>query len=184
MLMGAATLSTKTVVKNWDAMLERLGEMWFSWNMQFNQDLPEEMRDVTIGDLKVKASGTTAFMQREVRSQRILQLMQVMAQNPLFNMQNALKELSKSLDLDPDDFLNDPQQAALYAELLQKVQNGNQAGQGSLSEMSAPAGASGGAGAQGPSGGTNPADPTGSGGGTIGTGVAPGPGENGFSANS
>lgn len=184
MLMGAATLSTKTVVKNWDAMLERLGEMLFAWNMQFNNELPEEMRHITMGDLKVKASGTTAFMQREVRSQRILQLMQVMAQNPLFNMQNALKELAKALDLDPEDFLNDPQSAALYAELLQKAQqNGTQTGQAAMPEAATAAAPGGRAGAQGSSGGTDPSDPTGAGGGTIGTGVAPGPGENGFSIN-
>jgi hypothetical protein len=185
MLMGAATLSTKTVVKNWDRMLERLGEMLFAWNMQFNNELPEEMREVTIGDLQVKASGTAAFMQREVRSQRILQLMQVAQQNPLFNMANALRELSKSLDLDPDDFLNDPQMATLYAELLQKAQqNGQIATQaGAVPEAPTAGGAGGGRSPQAASGGTDPSDPTGAGGGSIGIGEAPGPGQSGFSIN-
>lgn len=184
MLMGAATLSTKTVTKNWDVMLERLGEMMFSWNMQYNNELPEEMQDVTMGDLMIKASGTSSFMQKEVRSQRLLQLMQIMAQNPMFNMEWALKEIAKAMDLDPNDAINDPQAAALYAELMQKAQqNVSQSDQGAVSGSPSPSGPQSGNGAQAPNGPANPSDPTGSGGGTIGTGTAPAPGESGFSAN-
>lgn len=185
MLMGAATLSTKTVTKNWDVMLERLGEMMFSWNMQYNNELPEEMRDVTVGDLMIKASGTSSFMQKEVRSQRLLQLMQIMAQNPMFNMEWALKEIAKAMDLDPNDAINDPQAAALYAELMQKAQNAtSQTDQGAVQGAPTPTGPQGGAGPQNSNGPANPSDPTGAGGGTIGTGTAPTPGESGFSANS
>ena len=47
MLMGAAALNIKTVIKNIDDYLLRpLGESLFSWNMQFNADIPEIQGDL------------------------------------------------------------------------------------------------------------------------------------------
>jgi hypothetical protein len=59
-------------------------------------------------------------------------------------------------------------EAALQAEIMKGFQQ----------EQPQPQG-----GPQGPQAGANPIDPTGAGGGTIGTGQAPVPGEQGFSAN-
>jgi len=161
MLMGAASSSIKTVIKNVDDYLLRpLGEGFFRFNMQF--DFDKEIK----GDLEVKARGTESLMANEVRSQRLMQFLQISsnpALAPFAKFQYVIREIAKSLDLDPDKVTNNMSEAALQAEIMKQFQ-ADQPQQG------APAGA-------------NPADPTGAGGGTIGTGQAPVPGEQGFSAN-
>ena len=173
MLMGAAALSIKTVIKNIDDMLLRpLGETLFAWNMQFNEDSPEIK-----GDLHVKARGTTSLMQKEVRSQRLMTFLQVASnQNlaPFVRWHSILSEIAKSLDIEPEKLINDPEKAAIFAKIMgmangnQQTENNNQ--QSSMaSDGGTPAGA-------------NPNDPTGVGGGNIGTGSIPQAGESGFSA--
>ena len=173
MLMGAAALSIKTVVKNIDDYLLRpLGESLFAWNMQFNNKI-EEIK----GDLEIKARGTSSLMQKEVRSQRLMTFMQT-AQNPniapFVRWHSILKEIAKSLDIDPDQLINDPENAQIFAQIM-GMTNGNQQAQGNSQQQ-------GGVGpAQGVPPGANPADATGVGGGNIGTGNIPQPGENQFS---
>ena len=162
MLMGAASGTIKTVIKNVDDYLLRpLGEGLFRFNMQF--DFDPEIK----GDLEVKARGTESLMANEVRSQRLMQFLQV-ASNPALapfaKFQYIIREIAKSLDLDPDKVTNDINEAAIQAELMKGFQQ-EQAQQGG-----APAGA-------------NPMDMTGAGGGTIGTGAVPNPQEQGFSGN-
>ena len=161
MLMGAASGSIKTVIKNVDDYLLRpLGEGFFRFNMQF--DFDPEIK----GDLEVKARGTESLMANEVRSQRLMQFLGI-ASNPVLapfaKFQYVIREIAKSLDLDPDKVTNNMSEAALQAEMMKQFQTPPE-GPG------APAGA-------------DPNDPTGAGGGTIGTGQAPTPGEQGFSGN-
>ena len=174
MLMGAAALSIKTVIKNIDDyLLKPLGESLFHWNMQFNDDSPH-----IIGDLEIKAQGTASLMQKEVRSQRLMTFMQTAsnpALAPFVRWHTCLKEIAKSLDIDPDQLINDPDKAAIYAQIM-GMANGNQnntAATGRQDQMGqtspVPPGAS-------------PTDPTGAGGGNIGTVNTPMPGEAGFSA--
>jgi hypothetical protein len=176
MLMGAAALNVKTVVKNLDDFLLRpLGEAMFQWNMQFNED------DLDIrGDLEVKARGTASLMQKEVRSQRLMMLLNV-ASNPqvapFVKMHTVLKDLAYSLDMDPDKLIATPEEAMLYAETVGK-QNAIRGG----SEATPTGQPSGMGGTGGAPAGANPTDTQGSGAGTIGTGTAPKPGESGFSA--
>ena len=169
MLMNAASGSIKTVIKNVDDyLLKPLGEGLFRFNMQFNFN--PEIR----GDLEVKARGTESLMANEVRSQRLMQFLQV-ASNPALapfaKFQYVIREIAKSMDLDPDKVTNNMDEAAVQAELMKQFQAPavpeGQPQQGQPQEGQAPAGA-------------NPMDPTGAGGGTIGTGVAPAPGEQGF----
>jgi len=159
MLMNAASGSIKTVIKNVDDYLLRpLGEGLFRFNMQFNFN--PELR----GDLEVKARGTESLMANEVRSQRLMQFLQVAsspALAPFAKFQYVIREIAKAMDLDPDKVTNNMDEAAIQAELMKGMQS-EQPQQGQ-----APAGA-------------NPMDPTGAGGGTIGTGIAPTPGEQGF----
>jgi hypothetical protein len=175
MLMGAAALSIKTVIKNIDDyLLKPLGEALYHWNMQFNDDTPEIK-----GDLEVKAEGTNSLMQKEVRSQRLITFMQTAsnpALAPFVRWHTCLREIAKSLDIDPEQLINDPENAQIYAHIM-GLANGNQVnrtatgGQDQMgSPMSVPAGAS-------------PTDSTGAGGGNIGTGNVPMPGETGFSAS-
>jgi hypothetical protein len=123
MLMSAAAVNIKTIVKNLDHyMLEPLGNALFQWNMQFN----EEDMDIR-GDVKIIAKGTTSLMQREVRTQRLLSLVQV-ASNPLMapflNAEEVFKEIAVSMDLDADKIVNDPVKAKMYAELVGTANGG------------------------------------------------------------
>ena len=174
MLMGAAALSIKTVIKNIDDyLLKPLGESLYHWNMQFNEESPNIK-----GDLEVKAQGTSSLMQKEVRSQRLITFMQTAsnpALAPFVRWHTCLREIAKSLDIDPDQLINDPEKAAIYAQIM-GMANGNQnntasaRGQQQMDKTGAvPPGAS-------------PTDPTGAGGGNIGTGNIPMPGEAGFSS--
>ena len=180
MLLGAASLNIKTVVKNLDDfLLKPLGEAYFQWNMQFM-----EGKLGIEGDLEVNAMGTNSLMQKEVRSQRLTTFLQT-AQNPTIapfvKISKLVSELAYSLDLDPDEILNDPEEAAIMAQIIGMQNN---VGQGTGTEATAvgeqpnPMGS--------PEG--TPEQPqelgaTGTGGGNIGTGNVPLPGEDQFSGN-
>jgi len=167
MLMNAASGSIKTVIKNVDDyLLKPLGEGLFRFNMQFNFN--PEIR----GDLEVHARGTESLMANEVRSQRLMQFLQT-ASNPALapfaKFNYIIREIAKAMDLDPSKVTNNMDEAVLQAELLKQFQ-GPPAQQGQPQQGQPPAGA-------------NPMDPTGAGGGTIGTGQVPQPNEQGFSGN-
>ena len=178
MLLGAASLNIKTVVKNLDDfLLKPLGQAYFQWNMQFFEG------ELNVkGDLEIKAMGTNSLMQKEVRSQRLTMFLQT-AQNPAIapfvKMSKLISELAYSLDLDPDEILNNEEEAALAAQIIGLQNNvgqetGEQAGPGGEQPgaMGTPEGATG-----------VPTDTgvTGTGGGNIGTGNVPQAGESEFS---
>jgi len=167
MLMNAASGSIKTVIKNVDDyLLKPLGEGLFRFNMQFNFN--PEIR----GDLEVHARGTESLMANEVRSQRLMQFLQT-ASNPALapfaKFNYIIREIAKAMDLDPSKVTNNMDEAVLQAELLKQFQ-GPPAQQGQPQQGQ-------------PAAGTNPMDPTGAGGGVIGTGQVPQPNEQGFSGN-
>ena len=168
MLMNAAGSGIKNVIKNVDDYLLRpLGEGLFRFNMQFDYD-----SDIK-GDLEVKARGTESLMANEVRSQRLMQFMQVASSPtlaPFAKFDYIIREIAKSMELDPDKVTNNMNEAAIQAELMKSFQQ--------PPEQAAPQ-----EGGPPPPAGANPADPTGAGGGTIGTGIAPSPQEQGFSGN-
>jgi len=92
---------------------------------------------------------------------------------PFARLDYIVREIAKSMDLDPDKVANSMQRAAIQAEILKTFQQsqppapqGQQPGQ----PPAAPAGA-------------QVQDTQGSGGGNIGTGSVPTPGEQGFTAN-
>ena len=177
MLLGAASLNIKTVVKNLDDfLLKPLGEAYFQWNMQFLED-----KLGVVGDLEVSASGTNSLMQKEVRSQRLtmfLQTVQNPAIAPFVKMSKLISELAYSLDLDPDEILNDPEEAAIMAQIIGMQNN---VGQETSSEVSAPGEGEGMGGLGGTPGAPQELGTTGTGGGNIGTGNVPMPGEDQFS---
>jgi len=177
MLLGAASLNVKTVIKNLDDfLLKPLGEAYFQWNMQFL----EGKLDVQ-GDLEVRATGTNSLMQKEVRSQRLttfLQTVQNPAVAPFVKINKLISELAYSLDLDPDELLNDPEEAAIMAQII-GMQN---AGQNAGAEAGPGGQKPGGMGAaQGVPEGAQDLGATGTGGGNIGTGGVPQSGESEFS---
>ena len=175
MLMGAANGSIRTVIKNVDDyLLTPLGKAFFNFNMQFDYD------PAIKGDLEVKASGTESLMANEVRSQRLLQFLQVV-QNPTLapfaKMDYIVREIAISMDLDPDKVTNNIADAAIQAEIFKKFQQvmpqGAAPQEGVPPAQAAPQGA-------GPQA---TADMSGGGGGNIGIGGAALPGEQGFSGN-
>ena len=117
-------------------------------------------------------------MQKEVRSQRLMTFMQTAANPalaPFVRWHTCLKEIAKALDIDPDQLINDPEKAAIYAQIM-GMANGNQNNTTPPREQ----------GPMGPSGevppGASITDPTGNGGGNIGVGNIPMPGEAGFAS--
>ena len=171
MLMSAANGSIRNVVKNVDDyLLAPMGKAFYSFNMQFDYDPNIK------GDLEIKAQGTESLMANEVRSQRLMQFLQV-ASNPALapfaKMDYIIREIAKAMDLDPDKVTNSLQDAVIQSEIFKKFQEqmpqqpqAPQAPEG----QPAPAGA-------------DVQDTTGAGGGQIGTGTAPVPGEEGFTGN-
>ena len=164
MLMGAAAQSIKAVVRNIDDyLLTSLGKSLFAFNMQFNFD-----PDIK-GDLDVIARGTESLMRNEIRSQRLIQFMQMSANPtmaPFVKYDYILRELAASMDLDEDKILNDPREAAIQAKMMAEIAammpqppQGEQAVQGNPEAVP---------------------DPTGNGGATIAPGNAPEPNAPGF----
>lgn len=177
MLLGAASLNIKTVIKNIDfQLLEPLGRDFYQWNMQFFEgDI-----DVENIDLEVKALGTRSLMQKEVRSQRLTQFLQVVmnpALAPFVKLPYIVEELADSLDLDKTKTLNTMEEARLMAEII-GLQNATAAGP-QIGAPGQPPGVMGAPSGVPPTGAE--LGPTGTGNGNIGTGVIPQPGEDEFS---
>jgi len=180
MLMQAGAQSVKTVIKNIDDyLLKPLGESYFQWNMQFNDSSPD-----IVGDLEIKPKGTAAVMQKEVRSQRLISLLQTVSNPmlaPFIKIPNLVRELAIAQDIDPDQLVNDVNEAQLYAEVLRGLQSAQQG----TGPEGGPAGQppAGVGGPESVSGGPPPVDNSGVGGGTIGTGNVPVAREAGFTGN-
>ena len=157
MLMGAAAGSIKTVVKNFDDyMLRPLGQAMFAFNMQFNYN-----KDIK-GDLEVKARGLESLMQNEVRSQRLMSFLQITSNPvlaPFAKFPYIIREIAKSMMLDPNKVTNTPEEMLRQTYLMQQQQQQQQ--QGPQGEM----------------------DMTGAGNANIGVGGVPVPGEPQFAGN-
>lgn len=165
MLMGAAAQNIKAVVRNIDDyLLAPLGKALFAFNMQFN------FNKEFIGDLDVKARGTESLMRNEVRSQRLLQFMQMTGNPqmaPFVKYDYILREIAASMDLDEDKILNDPREAAIQQKMMAEIQ--------ALMPQQPPQPQP-----QQPQGAPSPQDPTGNGNGNIAAGAAPEPDAAGF----
>jgi hypothetical protein len=177
MLMSAANGSIRNVVKNVDDyLIGPMGRAFFAFNMQFDFDTGIK------GDLEVKASGTESLMANEVRSQRLMQFMGVAsnpALQPFVKSDYIIREIAKSMDLDPDKVTNSLSDAAIQAEILKKFTQPPEPPAGAEGAPQGPPQPSApGAGPE--QAGVAVSDTTGAGGGNIGTGTAPTPGEQGF----
>lgn len=100
MLMGAANVVIKSVIKNIDDfMIRPLIQSMVDWNMQWSEK--EEIK----GDLKVVARGSTALVAREIQSQRLIQFMEMTA-NPvdatLTDREYLLRSAAESMDIDAE----------------------------------------------------------------------------------
>ena len=178
MIMSSAGLSIKTVIKNIDDyLLKPLGEAMFQWNMQFGKT-PD-----VIGDLEIKPKGTSAVMQKEVRTQRLTTLLQTVSNPmlaPFIKIPNLMRELAIAQDIDPESLVNDMNEAAIFADMLRGLANV----QGTGPEAQPTGEQPGGMGSPtGVPAGANQPDLQGVGGGEIGVGNVPQAGESGFTGS-
>ncbi len=100
MLMGAANVVIKSVIKNIDDLMIRpLIQSMVDWNMQWSE------KDEIKGDMKVVARGSTALVAREIQSQRLIQFMEMTA-NPvdatLTDREYLLRSAAESMDIDAE----------------------------------------------------------------------------------
>ena len=108
MLMGAANVALKSTIKNIDDFLLRpMIESLFHFNMNFG------MNERAKGDLKVVARGSTALVQKEVQSQRLLQFLSLVS-NPmdsqLVDRGKLLRDIAQSMDIDPAEVIKSEEQ--------------------------------------------------------------------------
>ncbi len=116
MLLNNASLNIKTVIRNIDDfLLTPWGQAYYRWEMQFNED-------VTIkGDLEIRAMGSSSMQAKEVRSNRLntfLQLAANPALAPLIKFSTVIRELAISMDMDPEEILNSPEEQQIFAQLM------------------------------------------------------------------
>ena len=105
-------------------------------------------------------------MRNEIRSQRLIQFMQMSSNQqmaPFVKYDYILRELAASMDLDEDKILNDQREAIIQAKMMAEIQ-------AMMPQQPQPQ--------QG--GAPSAEDPTGTGGGNIAPGNAPEPGAEGF----
>ena len=146
MLMGAANVALKSTIKNIDDFLmEPMITALFHWNMEYGTNQKSK------GDLRIVARGSTALVQKEVQSQRLLQFLSLVS-NPmdagLVDRNQLLRDIARSMDIDPDQIvkseeqlaLEQQQQLALQAEAEQRAITSGNAPQGGVG-MAPPQGA-------------------------------------------
>lgn len=146
MLMGAANVALKSTIKNIDDFLmEPMITALFHWNMEYGTNQKSK------GDLRIVARGSTALVQKEVQSQRLLQFLSLVS-NPmdagLVDRNQLLRDIAQSMDIDPDQIvkseeqlaLEQQQQLALQAEAEQRAIASGNAPQGGVG-MAPPQGA-------------------------------------------
>jgi len=171
MLMGAASVAIKTVIRNVDDFLiTPLGNAMFAFNMQFNR------RPEIMGDLAVKTKGTSGLLQKELKVSKLLQFIQITSGPtlaPKVNLDYIIGELAAEMGLDRDKVIR----TELDLQLAEILANAEASAASNTLQNTAD--------------GNNPAatpsinDVTGGGGANIGFPTSPAvPGQEGFAGNS
>ena len=116
MILENASLNIKTVIRNLDDdLLQPMGQMLFYWNNQFNADR------IPAGDFDCIATGIRSYTKNEIKVQRLqtlLQLSQNPALAPMIKLPYIIRELVKGMDMDPEEIINDMDEAKIYAEII------------------------------------------------------------------
>lgn len=116
MILENASLNIKTVVRNVDDdLLQPLGRALFYWNNQFNSE------NIPKGDFDVLATGIRSYTKQEIKVQRLqtlLGLVQNPALAPMVRLPYIVRELVKGMDMDPDEVINDLEEAKVYAQII------------------------------------------------------------------
>lgn len=110
MLMGAANVQTKTVVRNLEDFLIRpLLTSLYHWNMLWHAE------EASKGDYAIDVRGSTALIAKEIQSQRLTQFLQITAAPavaPRVDIVYLLRELAQALEIDPKKAVPDLPQMA------------------------------------------------------------------------
>ena len=133
MLMGAANVALKSTIKNIDEymvkpMIQNLYHHYMEWST--NEDAK--------GDLNTVARGSTALIQKEVQSQRLLQFLSLVS-NPIdasmVDRGVLLRDIAQSLDIDAEKVIKtDEQLQQEQQQLLQQAQSQSGGGDPSLTD--------------------------------------------------
>jgi len=129
-LMSNANIVLKSVIKNIDDYLTKpMIRALYDWNMTWNPD--EDIKS----DMRVVAKGSTALVQKEVQSQRLLQFLSLVSNPmdaPMVDRGQLLKDIAKSMDIDPDEVIRTQEDIANEQALQQALAGMQQGGQGSI----------------------------------------------------
>ena len=117
MLMSAANIALKSTIKNIDDfLLEPMIEALFHFNMEFGTN------EKAKGDLKIVPRASTALIQKEVQSQRLLQFLSLVS-NPmdlaLVDRPQLLRDIAKSMEIDPDEIIKSEERMRAEQQALQ-----------------------------------------------------------------
>lgn len=117
MLMGAANVALKSTIKNIDDfLLEPMIEALFHYNMEFGTN------EKAKGDLKVVSRASTALIQKEVQSQRLLQFLSLVS-TPMdlqvVDRTQLLRDIAHSMDIDPDEIIKSEERIQAEQQALQ-----------------------------------------------------------------
>lgn len=176
MMMGAASMDIKGVVKNWDQyQVKPFIEDMYHWNMQWTAD--EEIK----GDFEPAATGSSSLLAKEIKSQRVIMLLE-MTNNPVDNAimgperrARLLRQGAEAMDIDPDDLAPNPDEEDVVGEAQNNMGMGmpvpGGGGAGGASNVPPAPGTGGPGGA--PRASANPAQPGGPGMGATQPPVAP-----------
>lgn len=120
MLMGAANMNIKSVIKNLDSYLfEPLIQSFYDWNMQWNP------REEIKGDMKIVAQGSTSLVAKEIQAQSLIQFAQttmneVDAQH--INRKWMVSEIAKSMELPVDKIIKEEEGPSEQQMQMQQMQ--------------------------------------------------------------
>ncbi len=126
-LMSNANIVLKSVIKNIDDYLTKpMVRSLYDWNMTWNDN------EMVKSDMRIIARGSTALIQKEVQSQRLLQFLSLI-NNPLdaqmVNREKLLVDIAKSLDIDPDEVIKSQEELMNEQALQQAIAASQQGGQ-------------------------------------------------------
>lgn len=126
-LMSNANIVLKSVIKNIDDFLTQpMIRSLYDWNMTWNQD-----KNVK-SDMRIIAKGSTALIQKEVQSQRLLQFLSLI-NNPIdaqmVDREKLLTDIAKSLDIDPDEVIKSQEELMNEQALQQAILASQQGGE-------------------------------------------------------
>lgn len=119
MLMGAANITLKDVIRNFDEGITKpFISAMYHWNMQWNDN-----RGIK-GDYEVKAVGSTSLIAKEVRAQQLDNMLQILSGQmfaPFVKWYDLLVERFKAGDLPVEAVLVDKKEAGQIIEAMKSA---------------------------------------------------------------